>query len=136
MSNSLELFGELSLEDTDWLFAASEEESIATGRCVIEEGSFPDSLFFVLKGEFGVRISARADELVAKVRAGELLGEMSFLHESAASATVIALEDSLLLRIPRLKLVGRIDSDSKFGARFYRAIALIVSRRLRELQER
>lgn len=136
MNDALELLGELSLEDTDWLFAASAEEPIPAGKRVIEEGSFPDSLFFVLQGVLGVRISVWGDELVAKVGSGELLGEMSFLHETAAIATVETLEDSLLLRIPRLKLAGKIDDDSGFGARFYRAIALIVSRRLRDIQQR
>ncbi|MEM7011754.1 MAG: cyclic nucleotide-binding domain-containing protein [Verrucomicrobiota bacterium] len=137
MNDALELLGELTPEDTDWLFSASEEERFESGATVIEEGSYPDFVYFVLTGILGVRISVWGDELVAKVGAGELLGEMSFLHESQATATVEALEPSLLLKIPRLKLIGRIEADDTgFGARFYRAIALIVSRRLRDLQQR
>jgi len=59
------------------------------------------------------------------------VGEMSFLDSRAPSATVAALRDSAVLAIPRDALASRLQEQTAFAARFYRALAMFLSSRLR-----
>jgi len=56
---------------------------------------------------------------------------MSFLKEQPASATVYAVENSLLLVLARTKLDAKLERDPLFAARLYRSIAVVISRRLK-----
>ena len=69
---------------------------------------------------------------VASVGPGEMLGEMSFIEASLPSADITASRDSAVLRVPRPELARRLASDHPFAARFYRAVAMMLSDRLRE----
>jgi CRP-like cAMP-binding protein len=56
---------------------------------------------------------------------------MSFVDELPPSATVRALDDALVLAVPRAALSARLGADAAFAARFYRAVARLLSERLR-----
>jgi CRP-like cAMP-binding protein len=60
-----------------------------------------------------------------------MVGEMSFIDARPPSATVTAAQDSAVLAIPRPQLVAKLDQDTAFAARFYRALATFLSDRLR-----
>ncbi|MGA7413228.1 MAG: cyclic nucleotide-binding domain-containing protein, partial [Bryobacteraceae bacterium] len=68
---------------------------------------------------------------VARLLSGEVMGEMSFVDNAPPSATVLALEPSLVLDIPRRRLNTKLAEDSAFAARFYRALAMSLAARLR-----
>ena len=57
---------------------------------------------------------------------------MSFVDGRPPSATVQALSDSLLFAIPRRALASKLEADQGFAARFYRALAVFLSQRLRD----
>jgi CRP/FNR family cyclic AMP-dependent transcriptional regulator len=59
-----------------------------------------------------------------------MVGEMSFVDARPPSASVVALEDSLVLSIPVAALRDRLN-DPPFAARFYRALAVFLADRLR-----
>jgi CRP-like cAMP-binding protein len=56
---------------------------------------------------------------------------MSFVDNRPPSATVYALEKSVVLAIPRAALLARLNTDPSFAARFYRALSVFLSDRLR-----
>ena len=56
---------------------------------------------------------------------------MSFADARPPSATVQAVENSLVLCIRREDLVAKLKEDEGFASRFYRAIAIFLSTRLR-----
>jgi CRP-like cAMP-binding protein len=56
---------------------------------------------------------------------------MSFADARPPSATVQAVETSLVLSIPRQLLIEKLQEDQGFASRFYRAIAIFLSTRLR-----
>lgn len=52
------------------------------------------------------------------------------------STTVQAAENSIVLAIPRQKLMSKLEQDSGFAVRFYRALASVLTDRLRNTVSR
>jgi len=77
------------------LFRARE---VPSGATLLREGELSDGLYVVLSGEVEVR---RGNELLARLREGELFGEMSLLTKAPAIATVTAARRTSLLRLPK-----------------------------------
>jgi len=76
-------------------------------------------------------LRSRASAKVASLGSGEMLGEISLVDESPPSATVVVVEPSHVLHVPRSTLNAKLDADSAFAARLYRAIAMFLSIRMR-----
>ena len=89
-------------------------------------------LYIVLEGLFGVRLASLPEAEIGRLGPGEIIGEISFLERCLPSASVIAVESSLLLEIPSAVLAERLKAKPSFGAQFYRALAILNSRRMRE----
>ena len=60
-----------------------------------------------------------------------VVGEMSFLDSQPPSASVRAVKKSWVLAISRKSLTDKLASDMAFAARFYRALGVFLSDRLR-----
>jgi CRP-like cAMP-binding protein len=71
---------------------------------------------------------------VAELGPGEITGEMSFVDANPPSATVTALENSVVLAIPKAQLLAKLEESPDFAARFYLAIAIFLSYRLRGIE--
>ena len=118
-------------EDLRWLFQVGENKAVHPGTAIVDEGVRPDALFVVIRGRFSVGIETLDDVPLAKLEAGEWIGEISFLEGSPASATIVADQESAVLVIDHQVLNERIREDTAFAARMYRAFALVSERRLR-----
>lgn len=118
-------------EDLRWLFQVGEERVVHSGTTIVEEGIRPNALFIVIRGRFDVGVETLDDAPLAKLEAGEWIGEISFLEGSPASATIVADQESAVLVIDHQVLNERIREDTAFAARMYRAFALVAERRLR-----
>ncbi|MBF2048547.1 MAG: cyclic nucleotide-binding domain-containing protein [Elainella sp. C42_A2020_010] len=141
------LLGELSDSDIDWILASSQCEQIAPGDVLIREGEKVDALYVVLTGKLTVSISQASDDPLlrvytalegevpqrelAKLSGGEMVGEMAFMDTRPHATTIQALEDSVVLSIPRSILLAKLQQDSGFAIRFYRALAAILTDKLR-----
>ena len=132
MREALQLLSELTREDLDWLFLAGHEQQVKADAQIMVEGQYPDALVFVLQGLLGICSEALGDSTLIHLGPGEILGEMSLLEGKPASATVLAVEDSLLLVLPVDVLRCELDENPHLAARFYRALGRIVSGRLRD----
>jgi CRP-like cAMP-binding protein len=76
---------------------------IAAGTVIIREGDAGQGLFVVLSGEVEVskRQAGGGDLALARLRAGDVFGEMSLLSNQATIATVTAARDSTILFLAR-----------------------------------
>lgn len=75
---------------------------VPAGTVLFEEGKPGDDAFLVLQGRLGVLLSSEgAKDPLAHIEPGELIGEMSLISGESRSATVMALRDCELVRIPR-----------------------------------
>jgi len=132
MFEALALLDELEDSDVQWILDTGDERQVLSNQTVIREGTKPDSLYFLLDGLVSVSVAAAGNKQVAKLGPGELMGEISFLEDRPASATITAVENSLILAIPLGALMNKIEVDPQFASRFYRSFARISARRLRE----
>lgn len=131
MSPTIALNDGMRDEDVVWLFQVGTRKIIKPGTALIQEGVRPRAVFIVIRGSFNVAVELLADEPLAKLKAGELIGEISFLEGSPASATIVADEESVVLAIDSEELSDKLREDTAFAARMYRAFALVAERRLR-----
>jgi CRP/FNR family transcriptional regulator, cyclic AMP receptor protein len=82
-----------------------------------------------LDGE--VSVAAAGVGEIARLGVGEVLGEMSFVDKSPPSATVAATTPTQVLAIERTLVREHLAADPAFAARFYLAIAMYLSIRMR-----
>lgn len=131
MKKVLYILSELSTRDIDWMLEVGKRLEIPAGSEVIKENQEIDALYIVLDGSLSVCVAALGEKEIATIGSGEVLGEMSFVDSRPPSATVTAIEKSLILAIPKAELNAKLQEDVLFSLRFYRAIAKFLSNRLR-----
>jgi CRP/FNR family cyclic AMP-dependent transcriptional regulator len=131
MRKVLYLFGQLNDGDVEWMMATGRTRPVTRGDVLIQQGVPVDALFILLEGRLAVLLG-RQEREIAKLNAGEMVGEMSFVDARPPSATVRALEDSTVFALSKSVLANKLDRDLGFAARFYRALAIYLSTTVRE----
>jgi CRP/FNR family cyclic AMP-dependent transcriptional regulator len=127
MRKVLYILGELEDSDLQWILDAGTPLVIAADHDVISEGATTEHLFILIDGE--LRVTKNGHEL-ARLGAGEIVGEMSMLDSRPPSATVTAKTSSTVFAIPRVAMRAKLDADKGFAARFYRALCVFLANRL------
>src|SRR5437870_2515256 len=112
MKKVLYLLGQLSDTDVEWLIAHGSRQHVAPGTVLIEEGRQALALYLVLDGTLGVTVSALGDQWVSRLGCGAVVGEMSFIDARPPSATVAALDDAIVLAVPRPELAAKLERDT------------------------
>lgn len=98
LRSSVELFSTLTEAERRDLFAIGRSVVYAAGEAIVRQGQAGRSLFILLNGDASVTLEGTQGE-VARLRAGDVFGEMSLLTGEARSATVTAIVDCRLLEI-------------------------------------
>jgi signal transduction histidine kinase/predicted CoA-binding protein len=94
------LFANLSKDDLTQVCEMVEEIKLSKGDLLFSQGSAGDTAYIVREGEVEIlKHSQGRDVLLAVRKSGEVIGEMSLLHESPRSASVKARTDSTLVSI-------------------------------------
>lgn len=134
MRKVLFLFGQLNDDDVEWMLTAGTKRFVPAGGVLIQQGVPVDAVFILLEGTLAVWLKSRRgpERELARLSAGEIVGEMSFVDARPPSATVKALEDSIVFALPKTVLNRKLAADSGFAARFYRALAIYLSTTVRE----
>jgi CRP-like cAMP-binding protein len=102
---------------------------VEASETLIREGEPLACVYILLEGS--MLVSVAGDEGAATRGVGEVFGELSFVDAMPPSATVRALTRATLLALDKRELERRIAEDPVFGCRFYRALAMFLSDRLR-----
>jgi CRP-like cAMP-binding protein len=136
MPKVVKLLEVLADDDISWLLSNGVEQQFEPGSTIIREGEFIEFIYIVLEGLMGVFLSVSGDKQIATISTGEIVGEISYIDDQPTSASVIAVENTLLLAIARSAIDEKIAFDPLFGVRFYKAIGVSVSQRLRNTLRR
>lgn len=135
MKKVLFILGELLDRDIDWIVAIGTRQTVAPTTTLIQEGQAVDTLYILLDGALSISTEATKGRIIARLTRGEVVGEMSFVDSRPPSATVRAAETSQVFAIPLAELTAKLTGDVEFAARFYRALAMFLSDRLRSTVE-
>jgi CRP-like cAMP-binding protein len=92
------------------------------------------SIVLLLSGKMAVNLDGIGE--VAQLASGDFIGEMSLVDSAPPSATVAAKVDCTALFIEKVKLQRKLAEDVGFAGRFYRALAILLSDRLRATEKR
>jgi len=97
----IELFGGIAPAALSRLSGHAELVDLPGGDTLIREGDPSDALYVVASGRLQAFVAVEGGEaLVGEIGRGEVIGEMGILAQETRSATVRALRDSNLVRIP------------------------------------
>jgi CRP-like cAMP-binding protein len=134
MRKVLFIFGVLNDSDIDWMARAGSRRGISAPDVLIHEGVPIDAIILLLQGRMGVSVSGAGE--IAQIEAGDFIGEMSLVDSAPPSATVAAKVDCLALFLDKQVLLRKLAGDHAFASRFYRALAILLSDRLRATERR
>jgi NTE family protein len=96
-----ELFGGLDGAERQLLADRLETVVVQGGEVLIREGDPADGIYLVFSGRLQARLGADDDlTVIGEAGRGEVIGEAALLTDRPRGATVVALRDSLVLRLP------------------------------------
>jgi len=131
MRKVLFIFGQLRDTDVHWMAKHGQRKNLPAGSTLIHAGISVDTLYILLEGRLSV-LQQNPDRELARLAAGEIVGEMSFIESRPPVATVRAASDVVVFCIAKQVLQKQLEFDEGFAARFYKAVAIFLSDRLRK----
>lgn len=119
------------LTENDWSLIADRSKHLAFAKdeVLIQIGKTTRTVYLVLSGK--AKIESAAKVTIAEIGPGEIAGEMSFLEKVPASASVVAEQAMEVLEIDWKTLEDLFELFPHLASRFYRSLAVNLSRRLR-----
>lgn len=120
------------LTPNDWILLVDKAEQVTfkKGQKLLTERARVKTVYLFLKGTAVIRTTSRT--VTAEIGPGEICGEMAYLETTEASADVVAEQDVEAVAIPWSVLDSLFALYPHLASRFYRSLALSLSRRLRQ----
>jgi CRP/FNR family transcriptional regulator, cyclic AMP receptor protein len=126
----------LYLTANDWILITAKAKRLTfrLGEEIIREGSVGDTLYVVRRGSASVELTGTGSPtVVAELEVEDICGDMAFIEKSTATASVIAKEDRVEVDAIQASALSQIfDAFPGVAYRFYRSLAVVLARRLKE----
>jgi predicted acylesterase/phospholipase RssA len=123
-----QLFGGLDAATLDALVSGMESTRVPGGRPLFAQGDAGDAAYLVLSGR--LRVERARDgrvELIREVGRGDLVGELSLLTGAPRSASVRAVRDTELGRMPRERFVALLETHPPLAIEITRMLAGLLA---------
>src|SRR5438105_3999189 len=119
------------LTANDWILIGDHAQSktFRPGQMLIRAALPTDAVYVIRRGTVRIEVGGK---VITTLSPGSVCGEMGFLENRPASASVVAESEVEADRIPADKLRDIFDTFPSVGHRFYKSVALNLSRRLRD----
>ncbi|MBE7386175.1 MAG: cyclic nucleotide-binding domain-containing protein [Leptolyngbya sp. SIO1E4] len=133
------LLRELTNTDLDWMITSGERERLPAGQQLLGSQQAQDVIYVLIEGRLGLNFfsettAANQSSPIDELAQGEIIGA-SALFDIPEMAVFRTLEPSMVMSLPVVKLQAKMAEDIAFAAHFYRAIAVMLSNRLRRIFE-
>jgi CRP-like cAMP-binding protein len=127
LANS-KLAAEMTDEQRKALAAAMTLRELAPGEVLVREGDTDDHLYVVASGVLGIIKAAGTENemTINTVKAGDVVGELSFLDGATRYASLVAMSSSRVLGLSRGDLESLLDKNPQLVYRVMRAIVRVV----------
>ena len=86
--------------------------SYAPGEVVVRQGNPGDALFVVARGKLRV---VKGDKTLREMERGAVFGEMALLDGAPRAATIEAMTDAEVLRVPRSEFEALLDESPELS---------------------
>jgi CRP-like cAMP-binding protein len=125
--------GLVHLTPNDWTLIADKalRRQFKPGELLVQQGRRTHGVFLIVKGTALVEIPGQSRG--TDIGPGQVCGEISFIDELPATADVVAQVEIEAFYLDRPTLQSLFELFPHLGSRFYRSLAEILSRRLREM---
>jgi len=119
------------LTANDWalLRSKSRKMSYRPGEVIIRLNARPEALFVLKSGSATVEVTR--GNVIARLGEDDICGEMAFIENSLASASVIAEKDTEVEAFHVSDLTETFSNFPHLEARFFKSLVLLLSHRLR-----
>ena len=126
----VDLFHDLSDEERGVLAGGMRYAPFCKGEVITKQGAEAHWLYLVDDGNVSVRVTDQGlEKEVAQLKGPAFFGEMSLMTGDPRNATVVALEDTLLLELDRADFAQHLKQHPEFAA----PLAEMLARRKAEL---
>ncbi len=119
----------LTANDMALLRTISRRQTFKPREIIIAINSRPNAMFLLISGVAAVEVMRGSP--IAKLTAGDICGEMAFIENNAASASVVAETETEVYVLDLIKISETFVHHPHLEARFYKSLALLLSQRLR-----
>ncbi|MGK7888702.1 MAG: cyclic nucleotide-binding domain-containing protein [Leptolyngbyaceae cyanobacterium] len=129
------LLKELSNADIDWMFSEGNTSQVPAGTVLVKSNECPDQFHIILDGEVslsGLTQGESTPQDIARLGSSDVLG-VSPLFKTMLPFEAKAATDVRVFSLSQEQLASKLAADVTFKAHLYRAIALILSDRLRTI---
>lgn len=114
--NNVSIFAPLSEEEIEKLASVSTSRVYAPGEAIVRQGAEGKSMFVVISGSVKVQIPELSyQKTLSTLHENDFFGEMSLLTGEPRTATVIAIEETEVLKIDKTGLSPIFESNPKLA---------------------
>jgi NTE family protein len=99
----VEAFRDLPAEHLAELERLLITQAVSRGEVLMRQGDAADALYLVASGRFAVNVDGRR---IADVGSGSPIGKIGFFADGIRTATVTALRDSIVLKLPKAEFAA------------------------------
>jgi CRP-like cAMP-binding protein len=135
----LPIFAGFAASELVRIYAMGELRLYKPASNIIVEGEASAGMYVILEGQVGIFKAGRGSQdeghLLVHLGPGACFGEMSFVDHQPRSATVVAQNKVLSYFLDGKVWQKALDTDVQMAERFYKNFALVLSTRLRTLDE-
>ena len=134
------LLRELSNTDLDWMITRGERSHLPEHHPLVRGQIRSDILYVLIEGKLGMiagdepQLSSPTRVLIDELGQGDMVG-LGALFDMPEMCSVDSLEPSMVMSLSIAHVKAKLEADVAFAAHFYRAIAIMLSNRLRRIFE-
>jgi CRP/FNR family transcriptional regulator, cyclic AMP receptor protein len=129
----------LSSEESAGLLPAIKQVIVKKGEALFRTGDVAEGVFFLEKGRLAVLKETgfnHRTQVVALLEPGASVGEGGVLGDSSRSATIMAIEESILFYLDRRFFVALGEKDPQILIRILKRLLYTTNLRLQKSSER
>ena len=130
----MNLFDALSENEFRKLLTITRRRTVESGSALLREGGKGDTLFIILDGK--VKVFKTGDHQqpveIAILGSGSVFGEMAVFDNQPNSASVLAVEDTILLEIERDRLFDFLKQNPATCFTIMHTLIYVLAARLRK----
>jgi len=121
------IFDMLNMNELKLVYSMCKDRVYKPNDVLIKAGVIPDGLIVIREGIVDVVVGSN---IVANLKDGDYVGEMSMILNEAPTASCVAHSDVRAYVIDRSRFMGLLESDVQFAYKIYKMFSSELSRRL------